>query len=70
MLINRCVADYLVFQICMTYHVRNLQNRSALFVGKQTMNTIEQTFHDEIEVERLWAATKQGNFVFFSILPF
>ena len=37
--------------------------------GKQTMNTIEQTFHDEIEVERLWSATKQGEFVFFSILP-
>ena len=43
---------------------------SFIYVGKQTMNTIEQTFHDEIEVERLWAATKQGNFVFFSILPF
>ncbi len=33
------------------------------------MNTIEQTFHDEIEVERLWTATtKQGEFTFLSIL--
>ncbi len=33
------------------------------------MNTVEQTFHDEIEVERLWSATKQGEFIFFSVLP-
>jgi len=33
------------------------------------MSTIEKTYHDEIEVERLWTATKQGQFVFFSILP-
>ncbi len=30
------------------------------------MNTIEKTFHDEIEVERLWAGTKQADFIFFS----
>lgn len=33
------------------------------------MNNVEQTFHDEIEVERLWAATKQGEFVFVFLLP-
>ena len=30
------------------------------------MKTIEKIFQDEIEVERLWAATKQGEFIFFS----
>lgn len=33
------------------------------------MNTIDRTYHDEIEVERLWSVTKQGEYVFFSILP-
>jgi signal transduction histidine kinase/CheY-like chemotaxis protein len=33
------------------------------------MNTIEQKFHDEIEVERLWVATEQGKYVFFNMLP-
>ena len=28
-----------------------------------------QNFHDEIEKERLWVATKQGEYVFFSMLP-
>lgn len=33
------------------------------------MNTIEQKFHDEIEVERLWITTKQGEYVVFTMLP-
>jgi signal transduction histidine kinase len=33
------------------------------------MTSVEQSFHDDIEVERLWAATKQGELIFFSILP-
>lgn len=33
------------------------------------MSNTEQKFHDEIEVERIWVATKQGGYVFFSILP-
>ena len=33
------------------------------------MNTIEQQFRDEIEVERLWITTKQGEFVVFTMLP-
>ncbi|WP_428353368.1 ATP-binding protein [Methyloprofundus sp.] len=33
------------------------------------MNAIEKTYHKEIEVERLWSATKQGEYMFFSILP-
>lgn len=34
------------------------------------MNTIEQTFHDEIEVERIRACTGQGALIFLSVLPF
>jgi len=34
------------------------------------MITVEQKFQDEIEVERLWAATKQGKYVFFNMMPF
>jgi len=34
------------------------------------MKTIEQTFHDEIEVERMRACTGQGALVFLSVLPF
>jgi hypothetical protein len=33
------------------------------------MNTKEQKFHDEIEVERLWVTTEQGEYVVFSMLP-
>jgi signal transduction histidine kinase len=35
----------------------------------EAMNTIEQQFRDEIEVERLWITTKQGEFVVFTMLP-
>ena len=33
------------------------------------MNTLDQKFHDEIEVERLWITTKQGEYMVFSMLP-
>lgn len=33
------------------------------------MKAIEQKFHDEIEVERLWVMTEQGEYVVFTILP-
>ena len=33
------------------------------------MNTIEQKFHDEIEVERLWVGCAQGRYVFLNMLP-
>jgi signal transduction histidine kinase len=33
------------------------------------MATIEQKFHNEIEIERMWLASKQGEYIFFSILP-
>ena len=33
------------------------------------MNSIEQKFHDEIEVERMWVATGQGKYAFFCMLP-
>lgn len=33
------------------------------------MNQIEHQFHDEIEVERMWLASRQGEYIFFSILP-
>jgi signal transduction histidine kinase/CheY-like chemotaxis protein len=32
------------------------------------MSVIEQKFHDEIEIERLWIATEQGRYVFFALL--
>ena len=34
------------------------------------MNSVEQTFHDEIEVERMRAATEQGIFMFFALFGF
>ncbi len=34
------------------------------------MNTIEQTYHDEIEVENIQAAAEQGSFMFFSSFGF
>jgi signal transduction histidine kinase/CheY-like chemotaxis protein len=34
-----------------------------------TLNIIEDKFHDEIEVERMWVASKQAGYIFFSILP-
>lgn len=33
------------------------------------MNTIEQKFLDEIDIERLWVTTEQGGYLFFSMLP-
>ena len=33
------------------------------------MDTIEQKFQNEIEVERLWITTKQGEYVVFTMLP-
>lgn len=33
------------------------------------MNSTEQKFHDEIEVERMWAPTDQGKYAFFCMLP-
>ncbi|MEQ1528885.1 MAG: HAMP domain-containing sensor histidine kinase, partial [Methylococcales bacterium] len=33
------------------------------------MDTIEQKFHDEIEVEQMWITTEQGEYVVFTILP-
>ena len=33
------------------------------------MNTIEQKFLDEIDIERLWVTTKQGGYMFFSMVP-
>jgi PAS domain-containing protein len=33
------------------------------------MNIKEQKFHDEIEVERLWVTTEQGEYVVFTMLP-
>ncbi len=33
------------------------------------MNSVEQKFQDEIEVERLWVTTEQGEYVVFTILP-
>jgi len=32
------------------------------------MNTIEQRFHNEIEVEQMWVVTGHGKYVFFSML--
>lgn len=32
------------------------------------MNTIEQKFHDEIEVEQMWVVTEHGKYVFFSMM--
>ncbi|MBS0298347.1 MAG: response regulator [Proteobacteria bacterium] len=32
------------------------------------MNNAEKKFHDQIEVERIWIATEQGKYVFFSML--
>lgn len=32
------------------------------------MNTIEQKFRDEIEVEQMWVVTEHGKYVFFSML--
>jgi hypothetical protein len=33
------------------------------------MSNIEQKFHDEIEVERMWVATGQGKYAFLCMLP-
>lgn len=33
------------------------------------MNTKEQKFHNEIEVERMWVAAQQGKYVFINMLP-
>jgi signal transduction histidine kinase len=33
------------------------------------MSTVEQKFHDEIELERMWITAKQGEYVVFTMLP-
>jgi len=61
----------LVIKIWGDLQPRVLQNwlSFVLVSGQFNMKTVAQTFHDEIEVERLWAATKQGEFILFSVLP-
>ena len=34
------------------------------------MRQIEQKYRREIDIERMWLASRQGEFVFFAILPF
>ena len=38
-------------------------------MGRTLMATVDHKFHDEIEIERMWLVAKQGELVFFSILP-
>lgn len=33
------------------------------------MHNVEKIYADEIEIEKLWGATKQGEYIFFSVLP-